>query len=160
MKSDYFSSDTRQFLFLLHKYEVKYLIVGGEAVIYYGYPRLTGDIDLFYARDTENAGLLYEVLLDFWDNDIPGLTEPNELRNPGYVIQFGVPPNRIDLINEIEGVSFDRAWDNRVTESVTIGGKDTSIYFIGLSDLIVNKRQTGRNKDLEDLNYLESIDDF
>lgn len=144
--------DTLQFLVLLDKY----LVVGGEAVIYYGYPRLTGDIDFFYSSDDENADLLFNVLLEFWDNDIPGLKNPEELQSPGYMIQFGVPPNRIDLINDIEGVSFDTAWDNRKKESITIKRKEVSIYFIGLSDLIVNKRRTGRNKDLEDL---ESIDD-
>ena len=157
MKGDYFSPDTHQFLLLLEKYQVKYLIVGGEAVIYYGYPRLTGDIDIFYSVDDENVDLLYETLLEFWDNDIPGLKGPEELQSPGYVIQFGVPPNRIDLINDIEGVSFDGAWGNRVKESITVKREKVPIYFIGLSDLIVNKRHTGRNKDLEDLNYLESV---
>ncbi|MFH5834391.1 nucleotidyltransferase [Halalkalibaculum sp. DA3122] len=158
MRAEYFSPDTQQFLVLLDKYEVKYLIVGGEAVIYYGYPRLTGDVDFFYSSDSDNVVLLFDALLEFWDNDIPGLTKPEELQSPGYVIQFGVPPNRIDLINDIEGVRFDEAWEGRVTESISIKDNNIPVYIIGLSDLITNKRQAGRNKDLEDLNYLESID--
>jgi predicted nucleotidyltransferase len=158
MKTDYFSSDIEQFLTLLHKHQVKYLIVGGEAVIYYGYPRLTGDIDIFYSSDNENSGLLFKALSEFWDHDIPGLENPDELQTPGYIIQFGVPPNRIDLINEIEGVAFKKAWSNRVKESILVKDQDIPLYIIGLSDLIKNKRQTGRNKDLEDLKYLESIE--
>jgi hypothetical protein len=158
MKANYFSPDIQQFLFLLHKYEVKYMIVGGEAVIYYGYPRLTGDVDIFYSADNENSRLLFKALLEFWDNDIPGLENPDELQNPGYIIQFGVPPNRIDLINEIEGVAFKKAWSNKVKESIFVEGQNIPLYIISLSDLITNKRAVGRNKDLEDLNYLESVE--
>jgi predicted nucleotidyltransferase len=157
MKPDYFSSDTREFLRLLNEHKVKYLIVGGEAVIYYGYPRLTGDVDFFYKNDPENADLLFQVLLDFWDGDIPGLNSPHELQSHGYVIQFGVPPNRIDLLNSIEGVEFEEAWQQKSIEQIAIEGIEVPIYFIGLEHLIINKRATGRNKDLEDLNYLESI---
>lgn len=157
MKSDYFSSDTREFLRLLNEHKVKYLIVGGEAVIYYGYPRLTGDVDFFYKNDPENADSLFQVLLDFWDGDIPGLNSARELQSQGYVIQFGVPPNRIDLLNSIEGVEFEEAWQQKCIEQVVIEGSEVPVYFIGLEHLIINKRTTGRNKDLEDLNYLESI---
>lgn len=157
MKANYFSPDTQEFLRLLYKYEVRYVIVGGEAVIYYGYPRLTGDVDFFYSADDKNVDLLYNALLEFWDNDIPGLENPEELQSPGYVIQFGIPPNRIDLLNKIEGVTFDEAWSGHEEERITIDDQEIPIYYIGLSHLIVNKRQTGRSKDQEDLNYLESI---
>lgn len=159
MKANYFSPDTREFLRLLYKHQVKYLIVGGEAVIYYGYPRLTGDVDFFFSADDENVESLFEVLYEFWGGDIPGLNDWKELQNPGYVIQFGVPPNRMDLFNEIEGVAFEEAWKERVEESINISGQDIPVYIIGLSHLIINKRKTARNKDLEDLNYLESISD-
>lgn len=79
MKADYFSPDTQEFLRLLHKHEVKYVIVGGEAVIYYGYPRLTGDVDFFYSSDDQNADLLFEALLEFWEGDVPGLDNAKEL---------------------------------------------------------------------------------
>lgn len=67
MRASYFSADTREFLYLLQKHEVKYLIVGGEAVIYYGYPRLTGYVDFFYSKDEKNTKALYQALLSFWD---------------------------------------------------------------------------------------------
>jgi predicted nucleotidyltransferase len=159
MKVNYFSPDIQEFLRLLHEHEVKYLIVGGEAVIYYGYPRLTGDVDFFFSADDGNVESLFEVLYEFWDEDIPGLNHLEELQNPDYVIQFGVPPNRIDLFNKIEGVGFKEAWKGRVKESINVSGQNISIYIIGLPHLIINKRKTARNKDLEDLNYLESISD-
>lgn len=157
MKESYFSTDTKIFIQLLHKYSVRYMIVGGEAVIYYGYPRLTGDVDFFYENNEQNIHVLYDALLDFWDGDIPGIDNYDELGTPGYVIQFGVPPNRIDLINKIEGVTFEEAWPQKNTEEITIQKESVPLYIIGLSHLIQNKRATGRNKDLEDLNYLESI---
>jgi len=158
MNASYFSSDTLEFLRLLSKYEVRYVIVGGEAVIYYGYPRLTGDVDFFYSPDDQNSGLLFKALLDFWDDDIPGLRDSEELQSPGYVIQFGVPPNRIDLLNSIEAISFNEAWTNRVEEFVFFKGEKIPVYIISLRHLIRNKQETARNKDLEDLKYLRNID--
>lgn len=89
--------------------------------------------------------------------DIPGIHSYQELQTSGYVIQFGIPPNRIDLINEIDGVSFEEAWKVKQKEEITIKSIKVVVNFIGLSHLIKNKRKSGRNKDLEDLNYLENI---
>lgn len=158
MRSDYFSDDILEFLILLDKYSVRYLIVGGEAVIYYGYARLTGDVDIFYDPARPNITRLYEALSEFWDNDIPGIKDKNELTGPGYIIQFGVPPNRIDLMNTIDGVSFLEAWNEKRVEELKILEKSIPINFIGLKQLIANKVKSGRNKDLDDLKYLKSID--
>ncbi len=157
MKSSYFSHDIQEFLFLLSNYEVKYLIVGGEAVIYYGHPRLTGDIDIFYKLSSNNAKRLFEALKEFWDGEIPGIQSRMELLEPGVIIQFGVPPNRIDLINRIENVQFDIAWQEKVTETFTLHDKSISIYYIGIKQLIQNKASLKRPKDLEDLKYLEKV---
>jgi hypothetical protein len=83
-------------------------------VIFHGYARLTGDADLFYDRDPANADRLFRALTEFWDGPIPGVATAAELAAPGVIIQFGVPPNRIDLINEVDGVSFGAAWRSRV----------------------------------------------
>jgi len=104
MNSSHFSNDIIEFLLLLDRYNVQYMIVSGEAVIYYEHVRLTGDIDFFYN--------------EFWDNDLPGIQTRSELSEKGTIIQFGVPPNRIDLINEITGVSFGEAWEKRVSERI------------------------------------------
>jgi hypothetical protein len=155
MTPRYFSKDILDFLSRLSEHEVYYLIVGGEAVIYYGYPRFTGDLDIYFECTPENSSRLWKALTAFWGDDVPGLRDPSELLEPGAVIQFGVPPNRLDLINIIDGVSFQSAWENRVTENVTASGGEIKIFFISLDDLIRNKKAVSRNKDLDDLKYLE-----
>src|ERR1700730_18681692 len=109
-----YSPDVLEFIRLLGRFKVRYLIVGGEAVIFHGYPRLTGDIDFFYERKPGNVARLFEALEVFWDNDVPGVRTANELLDPGVIIQFGRPPNRIDLHSQIDGVSFGSAWNSRI----------------------------------------------
>ena len=153
MKSRYFSEDIREFLFLLHRYDVKYVIVGGEAVIYHGYARVTGDLDIFYEVTDENVQRLFEALLEFWRGDIPGIKGPDEFKEE-MVIQFGVPPNRFDLIGSIDGVAFQEAWGNRVIEQIHWRKKRITICYIGLDELIRNKEAMRRPRDIEDLKYL------
>jgi predicted nucleotidyltransferase len=153
----YFSPDTQDFIRLLAENDVRYLIVGGEAVIYYGFARLTGDVDFFYDRSEDNVKRLFDTLKSFWKGEIPGIRSYTEFMKKGAVIQFGRPPNRLDLINDISAVSFENAWTNRVIEETKIAGKKYSIYYIGLDDLIVNKRKANRYKDLEDLKYLVNL---
>ena len=157
MSKTFFSSDIFEFLFLLNKHKVKYIIVGGEAVIYYGHARLTGDIDIFYDRRKENCIRLFEALSEFWDEDIPGINKQKELQKKGEIFQFGVPPNRIDLINVIENVDFTDAYKNRVQVKIKQKGKDFNIFYIGLNDLIKNKKAINRYKDKEDLKFLKHL---
>jgi len=157
MQADYFSFDTQEFLVLLNKYEVKYLIVGGEAVIYYGYARLTGDVDFFYEISQDNVQKLYKALDEFWGGNIPGVEHVSELSKPGLIFMFGVPPHRIDLINTINKVTFQQAWLAKKTEFIMINKNKIPIYFIGLNDLIRNKESLNRPRDLEDLKYLKKI---
>ena len=155
MKSTHYSQDIQEFLFLLHKYQVKYVIVGGEAVIYYGYVRLTGDVDIFFESMSENVAKLFKALIEFWEGQIPGIESIEELLEPGIIIQFGLPPNRSDLINRIEGVDFYEAWANKITESIIIKNMTIPVYYIGIQQLIKNKSSLNRPKDLEDLKYLK-----
>ena len=157
MKTIYFSPDVSEFLFLLFKNKVRYLIVGGEAVIYYGHARLTGDIDLFYERENKNIQKLYSVLTEFWNSNIPGISNKDELMKEGMVFQFGVPPNRIDLINKIEKVNFDSAWKNRKNVSLIHKKKKFKLHYIGLSELIENKKAVNRFRDKDDLEFLKSV---
>ena len=150
----YFSNDIVEFLHLLDTYNVRYLLVGGEAVIYYGYARLTGDIDVFYDRTETNVVRLFKVLKKFWDTTIPGVKNKNELMKKGIVFQFGIPPNRIDLLNTIDGVSFNRAWKKKEIDRIFYKKKERHVYFIGLDDLIMNKKAVRRNKDKDDLRFL------
>ena len=151
MKSTHFSKDTQEFITLLNKYDVHYLIVGGEAVIYHGHVRFTGDVDFFYDGSKENILKLYKALNDFWHGDIPEVKSPDDLKG---IIMFGRPPNRIDLINSISAVAFKDAWTCRIMEKIEIDGTHYPVYFISLELLIKNKTAVNRPKDLEDIKYL------
>jgi predicted nucleotidyltransferase len=156
MTASHFSSDIQEFIKLLNIHGVRYVIVGGEAVIYYGYARLTGDVDFFYEASPENAGRLFDTLDEFWGGNIPGIKSSGELLSKGTILQFGVPPNRIDLINSIDEVSFEEGWEFRTEEEIEIGGKKYKVYYLGLEQLIKNKEAIKRYKDLEDLVYLKA----
>jgi len=156
MKASHFSPDIQEFLRLLSTHKVKYVIVGGEAVIYHGFARLTGDVDFFYEPTADNTRRLYRALGQFWQGAIPGIQSPRELTSRGVIVQFGVPPNRIDLISSITGVSFGNAWKSRVREAMKIKKRTYSVFFIGLDQLIKNKEAIRRHKDLEDLRYLKT----
>ncbi len=145
-----FSPDVCEFLKLLDVHRVDYLIVGGEAVIFHGYPRLTGDVDFFYGLDPENGRKLFEALKEFWGDSIPGVARVEDLLDPGVVIQFGRPPYRIDLLNTIDGVTFSEAWNGRRTVSMD----EIPVHYIGLKELRRNKEASGRHKDLDDLEHL------
>jgi predicted nucleotidyltransferase len=157
MDPTYFSPDILEFIRLLSIHKVRYLIVGGEAVIFYGHARLTGDIDIFYQRTEENSKALYSALEHFWEGRVPGVANYSEFLKKGIIVQFGSPPNRIDLINDISGVIFQNAWPNRTFEEVEINGVKHVLYYIGLDELIENKRKANRYKDLEDLKYLSKL---
>ena len=153
--ASHFSADTVDFVRLLQKYSVRYLIVGGEAVIYYGYVRLTGDVDFFYDLAPENTESLFLALAEFWEGDIPGVETASDLMRHDQVLQFGRPPNRIDLLTRISGVSFADAWSGReLVELVLESAERVPMQYIGLPQLIANKRATGRPKDLDDLRFL------
>jgi len=158
LTADSFSPDTLDFLRTLKDHEVQYLIVGGEAVIFYGHARVTGDIDFFYERSEGNARRLFAALQDFWRGTVPGMEDHTELLEPGLILQFGVPPNRIDLINQIDGVNFLESWAKRFPVIVRSEREDIRIWLIGIEDLICNKRASARPKDLDDLRFLEQRD--
>ena len=154
MSTPLFSRDILEFLEMLRKHRVRYLVVGGEAVIQYGYARFTADMDIFYEASAANAARLYQALQEFWGGTVPGIENAATLRGKGKVFQFGRPPNRLDLLNSIDGVGFPVAWKGRRTERFGHRGRLLTVHFIGLEELIRNKRSAGRNKDLDDLRFL------
>jgi len=157
MKASHFSKDAQEFLKLLSMHRVRYVIVGGEAVIYYGHARLTGDLDFFYDRTRENCLRLYAALHDFWQGNIPGIAAPQDLSAKNLIIQFGLPPNRLDLLSQITAISFAQAWKDKVFEKIQIGKKEYPVYYIGLKQLIKNKTAVKRHRDREDLEFLNKI---
>lgn len=137
---------------------MRYLLVGGEAVIYHGYPRLTGDVDIWYQQTEKNASLLFDALREFWEGAVPGVGTALGLMEPMVVVQFGRPPHRIDLLSAIDGVQFDAAWRNRVEEFIEFAGdRKVPLSIIGLAELLRNKRAAGRHKDLDDVEHLAPL---
>ena len=153
MTAAHFSPDTWEFVRLLDAHRVRFVVVGGEAVIHYGHARLTGDVGFFYGRDPENAARLFDALLAFWDGDVPGVEGATELQVEGQVIQFGRPPNRIDLLSDISGVAFEDAWRSRQT---VVADDGTPVHLISLPLLIENKEASARAKDLDDVAFLRA----
>ena len=141
--------DFEELLRLLEEHGVDYMIVGGYAVAFHGYPRFTKDIDLFYRPEEENVGRLRKALVRFGFNetDLPA----SAFLSKGNVVTFGVVPTRVDLINGIDGVSYEEARANAVRGTY---GR-VSVSFIGLADLIRNKKATPRARDKADVEDLE-----
>lgn len=157
MKASYFSSDVQEFIRVLCDHDVRYMIVGGEAVVYHGHARLTNGIDFFYEPTAENAEKLWNALDEYWAGEIPGLKSAEGLLLIGATVQYGVNPNQIVLYNSLTNVSFEEAWETKVQESARIKGKKYVVYFIGLEDLVKNKYALKRDIDKEDLKYLNAL---
>jgi len=140
--------DFKDFLRLLNSHRVEYLIVGGYAVGYHGYPRATGDMDVWIAVDESNAEKAASVLREF---GMPEEAVSKELfLDRDKVIRMGVPPVRIEVITGASGVGFVECYSRR--EEIELDG--IPVNFISLEDLRANKRACGRYKDLEDLQHL------
>jgi len=140
--------DLKEFIELLNSAKVDYLIVGGHAVAYHGYPRFTGDMD-FFVRPTEaNLARVRDCLVAF---GLPrDAMEREDFTVPRKVFQIGKPPNRIDILASISGVSFEQAFAGRVQEHLD----GVPVAFIGKAELLANKRASGRKKDELDLDEL------
>lgn len=140
--------DFKEFLQLLNENDVPYLLVGGYAVGIYGYPRATGDMDIWIAIDPESSEKIVTVLQSF-GFDTPEI-EPELFQQPDKIIRMGHPPMRIEVHTSITGVNFERAYSNREIQEID----GIPIKVIGLEDLKNNKKATGRFKDLDDLENL------
>lgn len=140
--------DFAEFLKLLEDEEVKYLLIGGYAVGFYGYPRATADMDVWVAVNPDNAEKTVKVLERF-GMQTPELTADLFLEK-GNVIRMGVPPVRLEIQTDISGVEFDECYAHR--RRVDMG--TVEINMISLEDLKTNKKASGRHKDLEDVEHL------
>jgi hypothetical protein len=143
-----FPRDFKEFLRLLHDHEVEYLLVGGFAVALHGYARTTADIDVWVSRRRDNAERLVDCLREF-GFDLPELT-PEVFEAPDRIIRMGEAPLRIEVLTDIDGVEFDGCQQRAVLHEID----GESIRVISLADLKINKRASGRPKDLADLDHL------
>ena len=153
------SQDFKELLKIFEKYKIRYLIVGGYAVMKYSEPRFTKDLDVFIATDQNNAIGVYKALKEF-GAPLENLTS-KDFTQKGYFYQMGRPPLRIDIMMSIPGVEFDQTWENR--EVVELG--DLKINFISRSDLIRAKEASARPQDkidvdkLKEAEQLDALDD-
>lgn len=149
------NSDFKELLSLLGQYKVRYLVVGGYAVMKYTEPRFTKDLDLWIALDKKNAEAVYSTLKEF-GAPLANLTA-KDFTQKDYFYQMGKAPMRLDIMMSIPGVEFESAWDRRV--EVKIEG--FVIPFISREDLIKSKEAAGRPQDqidVENLKKAEQLD--
>ncbi len=142
------NSDFSDLLRIFNEHGVKYLVVGGYAVVQYAEPRYTKDLDVLIATDKKNAEAVYSALREF-GAPLAGLTS-KDFAEDGFFFQMGVPPIRVDVIMGIPGVNFEECWNRRVE----VDFEGLSVTFISKQDLIVSKRAAGRPQDLMDADLL------
>lgn len=140
--------DFRDFLKLLNAHHVEYLLIGGYAVAYHGYPRATADMDIWIAIHPQNAKKLITALNEF-GLDLPELT-PEIFLTAEQIIRMGVPPVRIEIATTISGVDFAECYAARLVD--VLDGIEVNL--ISLAHLKANKKAAGRHKDLDDLENL------
>ena len=140
--------DFREFLQLLNSERIEYLLVGGYAVGYYGYPRATGDMDVWVAATPENAASLATVLEKF--GFAAESIQPDLFLQRDQVVRMGVPPLRIDLLTSVSGVDFAQCYAEKTVDLID----GVQVNLISLDRLKANKRAIGRSKDVDDLEHL------
>jgi hypothetical protein len=140
--------DFEEFLRLLKNENVEFIIVGGYAVAFHGYVHATNDMDLFFRATNENINRIRVALRHF------GLDTSDEqvedFKDPGSIIRLGNPPVRLELINNISGLSFEDTWKHRVSGEYG----EVTVNYISFQDLLKNKKTAGSLKDLADFDEL------
>jgi len=142
--------DFRDLLAALTASGVRFLVVGAHALAAHGVPRVTGDLDLWVASSPVNASSVWRALADFGAPLATLDVTERDFCTPDRVVQLGLPPYRIDLMTSISGVAFEEAWEGRLPG--TLFGVPVS--FLGRDAFILNKRASGRPKDLADIRSL------
>jgi hypothetical protein len=143
--------DFSELLLAFNAHHVEYMLVGAHALAVYGHVRATKDLDVWVRPETENAKRILTALKDF-GAPLGDLTI-DDLSKAGTVFQVGIPPLRIDVITQIDGVDFTVAWPDRF--QTTFGGAPVSV--ISRRHLIANKKAAARLQDLADVEHLEAL---
>ena len=140
--------DFKEFLQLINSNQVEYLLVGGFAVAHHGYPRATGDMDIWVAANRENESRLAKALVAFGFS-ARTVSADFALRD-NQIIRMGLPPVRIDLLTTVSGLSFTDCYSRGEVKILD----EIEVHIISLADLRANKQAAGRLKDLNDLENL------
>jgi hypothetical protein len=145
--------DYKDLLSAFHAHGVKYLVVGGYAVIFHAQPRFTKDIDVFIKADPANAHTVYAALAEF-GAPLQGV-RPDDFADPSSFFRFGRDPRGFDILPNLPGVDFDSAWERRV-EGVIEPQSGLKAFFISKEDLIAAKLASGRPQDLADVSAIRA----
>ena len=143
------NQDFKEFIQSVNDNVGRYLVVGGYAVAFHGYPRYTKDLDIWIEMTQENAARIVKALDQFGFSSLH--LEDKDFLVEDQIIQIGYPPRRIDIITTLEAVEFKNCYENRLTVDV----EGVLVHFIDLDHLRINKKATGRLQDLADLEKLE-----
>ena len=139
-------TDFKEFLRLLNSNGAEYLVIGGYAVNFHGYPRTTGDMDVWVGTDRRNAEKVAAALSEFGFQQ----ATPQLFSEPNNVVRMGLPPVRIEILTSISGVEFPQCFQKRAVADVD----GVTVNLIDIEDLKTNKKASGRLKDLADLEEL------
>ena len=145
--------DLKELLRAFNDHGVKYLIVGGYAFGVHAEPRATKDLDIFIRSDEQNAKAVFHALAQYGASLVD--LSPADFMD-GTTFQIGQPPARIDILQRIDGISFDEAWGNRIEGIID---EEIQAAVISRSDLIRNKLASGREQDILDAKKLRSAKD-
>ncbi len=148
MAMTHLPSDFKEFLKLLSAHKVEYLLIGGYAVGYYGYPRATADMDIWVAMNKTNSERIVTVLKEFGFN--PPELSPELFLKEWQIIRLGVPPVRIELATTVSGVDFSECYAERKVDELD----GVKVNLISLRHLKANKKAAGRHQDLADIDKL------
>jgi len=141
--------DFLDFISLCNQYNVKYLVIEGYAVGIHGYPRLTKDLDINIQMSEDNAEKIVQVINDFGLGSLK--LQKDDFLKANFVTQLGYEPVRIDILNDLDAVSFEDAWENKKVMTMF----NIPINFIGLDELIIIKEKAGRKQDIADIDKLK-----
>lgn len=144
--------DFEDFIVLLNKFSVEYLVVGGYAMAFHGRPRYTGDLDIWIKISESNANKMMIVLKEFGFGSLPFIKD--DFLKENLVNQIGYPPLRRDILTSIDGITFQEAYVHKKTLLLD----SLEVQFIGINELIQNKKASGRKQDLADIEKLEEND--
>jgi hypothetical protein len=143
------NQDFKDILSIFVEHKVEFLVVGAYALAAHGCPRATGDIDLWIRCNTDNSGKVWNALAKF-GAPLQNI-DPEEFSKPGIVFQIGVAPRRVDILTILDGLEFDDAWRERT--EIEVDG--IRLPIISKPHFILNKKASGRPKDLADIALLE-----
>ncbi len=146
----YLTQDYQDIIELFNKHNVKFLIAGAYAMSKVGYSRSTYDIDLWIEKTEENAINIFNALDEF---GVPFSINPDDFLKPNSVLQIGIEPNRIDILTDIDGLTFNDAWQNKQIAEFD----NLKAYTLEINDIIKNKEASSRPKDKLDLVQLKEL---